>query len=270
MTIRRDLIDVDFDAAPEECGLIAEPDEQIFGSVPGDYETDYASEMVPRSRWPEMIEKREYGLRRLIRWTYNQGSEGSCVGNGFCLSWELKARLEHGIRFDVRPSPISVYDRIGRSSRSGAMLSDGAKAIQEGILPLATEENTKRFGAEFVRPATGFTGMRTYRDGKWLEVGRQFCVDKIVTVRGTDAICSALFNDHPVVVGYNNHCICEVDVVRDGRDYFSAYLNSWGQWGDEVIPGEPLKGIGYTSERTMSGLTGYVILGTIVPDFVSV
>ena len=45
------------------------------------------------------------------------------------------------------------------------------RAVIEGILPLDTPENIAKYGEEFCRPATGFTGMRSYRDGEWLKVG---------------------------------------------------------------------------------------------------
>lgn len=258
-------------ARGKTCGLIPQTAEEMFAAFPcGDYETDMASEMIPRSQWPDWIAKRKLGMRRLIRWTRNQKSEGSCVGQGFTTAVQLRLALEYGLEHEVNLSAMSVYDRIGRSSRSGAMLSDGAKAVQDGILPLDTPANIARFGAEFCKPATGFRGDSYYRDGRWLQVGKNFCADRLLIVRGMDAFCSAIFRDHFPVVGRSAHCVCHVDVVKSGNDYFGAYHNSWGDdWGDPVTPDSPLRGIGYDSERILDSLTCYVIVSVARPTWIA-
>jgi hypothetical protein len=160
----------------------------------------------------------------------------------------------------------SVYSRIGSSERSGAMLSDGSAAIQEGILPENTPQNIARWGAEFCALPDGFNPRR-YRTDEWLKVGELFRTSTIFTIRGFDEVASAILDDDATIcVGRSRHCVRYVDIVEDAGKFYAAYHNSWGNsWGDTVRPGSDLRGIGYDSERTADSLTAYVIIGTVQP-----
>lgn len=271
------FVDVDFAAAAAQMpdtesmlGCIPQTEDELMAAADDDGIASFlwwkhGVSLLPRSEWPGAIEKRRYGLRRLILRTYKQPIS-SCVANGFVGAYEDQAKLRWGHDHYWLMSRESVYSRIGSSSGSGAYLSDGAKAIAKGILPEDVPENIMRFGAAGCAPYDGFNPRR-YRSDDWLEVGELFQSDNVFTIHGMDEIASAVLDDDATVcVGRDRHCVRYVDVVQDRGNWYCAYHNSWGNnWGDRVLPGSELGGIGYDSERVVDRLTGYVILGTKQP-----
>jgi hypothetical protein len=146
----------------------------------------------------------------------------------------------------VHLSAISLYKRIGRSPNSGAMVSDGLDEMSEnGVLPLDDVANRARFGAH-VMPNTGF---RTpYPDG-WQSTAKKFLALEWTIVDRVEELISALFNQHPVVVGRSGHSICYLDPVYEDGALLVRYANSWGDWGEN--------GFGYDSLRLIKSSSSW-------------
>lgn len=220
-------LDVNFEREPQYVAGDTSP--VMFGSA----SVRYASfaEVVPQSRWQELAERLEAektGLDAMVTRIYNQGREGSCVANACSQAVEIKQCEQFGRARVVPLSAISLYKRIGRSPSSGASISNGLKESQNGILPLDTPENRERFGAH-VMPNTGWS--TPFPDG-WQATAGRFAAVEWTVVQSVEALVSALFCGHPVVVGRSGHSICYVRPVwREGR-LAVRYANSWGNWGD--------------------------------------
>lgn len=230
------FLDVDFPNCPEYVfgDLGCQALDKTFATF-----ADTSVPAVPESQWPELaetLEEQDNGLDSLVTRIYNQGNEGSCVANACSQALEIVQALQLGKQNVVHLAAISLYQRIGRSPSSGAMISDGLSEMKSrGILPLDNNENRARFG-EAVMNNTGFYS--PYPRG-WEATARKFRALEYFILRGVDELMSSLFANAPVVVGRAGHSICYCrPIYRNGR-LVVKYANSWGNWGDE--------GFGYDS-----------------------
>lgn len=231
------FLDVDFTTQPEY--VFGDLGAALFGSPLQDYAT--AEEVMTDAEIDAEIERIDQdggGLDRLVTRIFNQGREGSCVANACAQANQVIQAKQFGRDKVTQLSAISLYDLIGRSASSGAMVSDGLEEMQNvGLLPLDTPENRAKFG-EHVMPATGFKKHR--RAPGWQDVAKQFAGVEALIVRSVNALFTALCNGHPVVVGREGHSIMYARPMRRNSRRVVKYANSWGEWGDG--------GYGYDSE----------------------
>jgi len=257
------FVDLELDyEVPEDQGLgMIEQDPAVFcaGVHCDDYET-FSSEMIPRSQWKDLVGMNEKHLRSLVRYVHNQGREGACVGNGWVGAQEARSVYQFGEKFFVPLSPMSMYNRIGRSSSSGAYVPDAInEGMDEGVLPLDTPENRKKF--DVVYRETGFVGERRMNNEvpTWRETAKLFVVKKVLRINTLDAWVSATLSGKPITYGRNGHCIYSLFPKYHKGDLYFGYVNSWGQWGDQLNDAVG-KGLGWDSERLIRKCQGYAIV----------
>ncbi len=256
------FVDVDFQKDPNF--VFGDLGTCCMGSLADDYTK--VTDIIPRNTWEGICEKRiaegHKGLPSLVVEIKNQKSEGSCVGNAATQQLQIIQAIVMGKENVILLSAISLYDRIGRSANSGAMVSDALEEVRErGIVPLNTPENQAKF--KVTMPATGFS--RSMPSG-WEEVAAKFKGVEYYTINSTEALITALLNGHPVVVGRQGHSICYVGVVfKNGRMYV-LYVNSWGEWGQAAGDFEYGFGLDTESQIRQSSSWAYAIrTGTFDP-----
>lgn len=251
------FIDVDFPSEPQ----------YVAGYLPlraFDVEmlASYADEapVYPESEWQGLasaLDAAGGGCDSLVTRIYDQKQEGSCVANATSQSHEIVQCAQFGKDRVVHLSAMSLYKRIGSSPQSGAVVSDGLKEMSErGILPLDDEANKQRF--KHTMPNTGWS---TPFPSGWEETAKQFKAHEFLTVRKVEELVSALFNQHPVVVGRQGHSICYCrPAYKDGK-LVVKYANSWGSWGDQ--------GFGYDtlSQIRQSADWAFSVRSVTVPGF---
>ncbi len=222
-------IDVKFDEQPEYTFGCIEKTE-FFGSAP--YAEDVI-EILPENRLIEEYEKNKAvgaSAANMVTRIYNQGNEGSCVGNATAQAIEVLQAIQFGIDNVVPISAISVYKHIGSSPNSGATIEDACEAIQTiGALPLDTPENRAKFG-NIVMPHTGF---RTPFPEGYEKVAADFQAFEVFKIRNTAAMKNCLVRpDIVVIVGREGHSVLYVEPEIENRRTWNAdYVNSWGKWG---------------------------------------
>ncbi len=196
--------------------------------------------LIPENQWrteAETLAGMGGGLDRLVVNVFDQGSEGSCVGNATTQCHQVMQAAQFGKANVVKLSAISLYKRIGSSPNSGAMVDDALEEIQSrGIVPLDTPENRAKFG-NAVMPPRGFN---TPLPHNWQEVAKQFRSDERLIIQSESALFSCLFRGFPVVVGRAGHSILYLRPIWSGSKWLIKYVNSWrDDWGDH--------GFGYDS-----------------------
>jgi hypothetical protein len=252
------LIDVDFPSQPQfvfgDLGCSPFRESEAFRTCYADVAPVY-----PQSQWPELAEAaKDSSLSKLVTRIYNQGNEGSCVANACSQAHEIVQAIQFGPANVVHLSAMSLYQRIGRSPNSGAMVSDGLEEMAErGILPLDTPENRVKFG-DAVMPNTGW---RNPKPANWEATAKNFRAVEWLIVDSVEELISALFNQHPVVVGRSGHSIVYCDPVYDGSSLLVRYCNSWGaSFGEQ--------GFGYDSLRLIrsSASWAFALRSVVVPE----
>ena len=201
---------------------------ELFGNIPN------FAEAVPElgdrdiEAYIERISHEKMGLEWLVKYVLNQGREGSCVGNGVIAGTQVIQAKEFGLD-DVTPlSAISLYQLIGRSANSGAMVDDGLETMQKvGAIPLDTPENREKYG-NIVMPPTGF---RSSRPEGWEKVAKWFRIGEFYVVKTVNSLMTALIYGFPVIVGREGHCICYLTPLLVNGKWAVLYVNSWGEWG---------------------------------------
>jgi hypothetical protein len=254
-TINPAFIDADFPVFPQYVPGDIQPDD--MAEVCRDmavYEENFAD--IPRNEWEDQIKATEAanaGLENVIVEVKNQSSEGSCVGNATTQGCQIVDAKQSGKDDAVRLSAISLYQKIGRSPSSGAMVSDALKVMRDyGALPLDTPANRAKYG-DAVMPATGFYSKRPANAA---EVAKKFRIDEFYVIRTYEGIISAGLRGDPVIVGRSGHSICYVrPTIKDGKIYY-MYVNSWGAgWG---MPAGGFKsGFGLDSAKLIQASAGW-------------
>lgn len=249
------FLDVDFTQCPEFVpGFNGYGDTGRFANYADEGEVYTETQLL------EIFAEQKPGecLDDLVTRIMDQKQEGSCVANATAQALQVLMALYFGMDRVIQLSAMSLYQLIGRSPSSGAVVMDALDAIQEtGVLPLDTEENKKRF--KHTMPHTGFYTKRP--DG---------CEETAAMFKGVEALrinnylegFSALAKREPVVVGRKGHSICYLRGLNDNGSLASRYANSWTpNWGD--------KGFGVDSKGTAkSAFNGAFALRTVtVPTF---
>ncbi len=243
MSLINNFVDVDFTLHPKYvAGYIAKA-RHLYGLARGRFEDSF--DVIPQSQWQGLCEELKAskgGNSRLVTRIYNQGNEGSCVGNAGCQGLEVLQARAVGKRRVIPISAMSLYKQIGSSPNSGASVEDGVDRLGDtGVLPLDTPENRKLF--KHVMSATGFS--QRWPDG-WKETAKLFAGLEGFACRSVAEMVSALFRGMVVWVGRAGHSILYCDPVWDSQ-LFIDYANSWGQWG--FAKGSQPYGFGRDSAR---------------------
>jgi hypothetical protein len=245
-------IDLDLDTPPPGLGkglieMTADQESQLMRSMPT-FEAARPGMMVPRSEWKDRSQRLLKQYRDDVTLIYDQGSNGSCVGFASAQMLEVMLRRRYGKRHWVSLSGMSSYKRIGRSSGSGAMVSDGMDTVIEGILPADSPENKAKY-----KHTHNFRDFSVPLPSGWMETAQLFRGENFVVARGIDEIASALINGYCGIVGRNGHCVPFVFLDFSGEKPVCAYANSWRPtWGDE--------GFGYDSESLTRNMTCWILL----------
>ncbi len=167
------------------------------------------------------------GNARLITRIFDQGNEGSCVGNAFTQGHQVcQARLGGKHRV-IQMSAMSLYKQIGSSPNSGANIGDAMERLEDtGILPLDTAENKQRF--KHTMSHRGFR--QSWPDG-WKETAKLFGNCEMFVAESFQEAATAIARGRCVGVGRAGHSILYVDLIYDDGWAFD-YANSWTEdWG---------------------------------------
>ena len=220
---------VDYDFQTDPAFVFGDLGNPLFGSPFESYEDRYGT--LSDSEIQAEIERTEaegLGQENVITRVYNQKNEGSCVANAYGAGHELCQAIQVGTENVIPLSAISLYDRIGRSAQSGAMVSDGwDELVRGGIGPLDTPKNRERFGNR-VKSNTGF---RTAYPTGYKELMLEFVGVEATIIRSLQGLKSAGVTPGGIIVGREGHSILYVRIrTKSGRFVF-MYVNSWDRWG---------------------------------------
>jgi len=256
MTPDPQFIDHDL-APPENCATgLLEQDLEAFASGVQCSDIEDLS-LIARSKWGDVAATAEPYLRGAINVVMNQGREGSCVAFATVGAMQVVDALERGRKW-TRLSPMSLYERIGRTAQSGAYIVDGInEASAQGVLPAEG-------GYPITYPMTGFNPRRL-RQLDWKPVAKQFRVDRILRINTVDGWFTALASGWPIVYGRRGHAIFSVLPKKHRGDWLFGYVNSWGAWGDPIND-DLAAGMGWDTERTIRDCVGYAICSVVRRD----
>lgn len=269
MQLDNRFIDYDFQAAPamyHRGSIIPANAAELCASMPA-YEDAVAP--IPSSQWKEIVEHIEAtktGAEWLISRVFNQAQEGSCVGNAATQMMEMLQAKQFGKENVTLLAAISLYQLIGRSPSSGAMVSDALDELRRiGVVPLDTPANRERFG-DIVMPHTGFY---TKRPQGCEAVAANFKADEFYVIRTYEGLITAGLVGDGAVVGRSGHSIKYVRPTFQGSKLLYTYVNSWREsWG---FPMAGFKGgFGADSDRSIRSSAGwaFAVRSTITPSWI--
>jgi hypothetical protein len=250
MDINSQFLDYDFSKDPRFVfGFQEEP--KLFASSLSLYED--AVPVLSESQLRESAEREEAeqsGADQLVSRIYDQGQEGSCVANACSQGNEMCQAEQFGIENVTRIAAMGLYQLIGRSAGSGAMISDGMKYGKSfGFAPLDNPENRARFGDKVMQN----TGFRQRRPAGIETVAAELAYEECYAVQSVEGILTALANHDPVIVGRQGHSICYVRHIWINGAWRVKYANSWHEsWGE--------KGFGYDSIRQIQMSAGWAFV----------
>ena len=168
------------------------------------------------------------GNANLITRIFDQGNEGSCVGNAFTQGHQVcQARLAGKHRV-IQMSAMSLYKQIGSSPNSGANIGDAMERLQDtGLLPLDTEENIKRF-----KHTMSHRNFRQPWPSGWKETAALFSNLECFVAQSAQEALTAIARGRCVGVGRAGHSILYMDYVWEDGGWLFEYVNSWTEdWG---------------------------------------
>lgn len=262
-------LDVEFDAQEGfYTGSIIPPNaEEICASMPAYEDVVPPLSMKEIKEACDAMDANKTGNEWYVTRIFNQTNEGSCVGNAGTQKMEVKQAKQYGIENVVPLSAISVYQLIGRSPGSGAMVSDCLTALKNpGVIPLDTQANRERFG-NVVMPHTGFY---TKRPAGWEAVAANFQADETYVVRTVEGLLTAGVLGDGAVVGRSGHSIWYArPTFKSINDYYYTYTQSWGKWGFGA--GRFNYGFGADSKRMIQSSAGwaFVVRTTVTPTWIA-
>lgn len=190
----------------------------------------------------------------------------NCVGNAATQAQQIVQAKQFGKDKVTQLSASSLYQLIGRSPGSGAMVSDAYDELQKvGVVPLDNAENRARFG-DVVMPHTGFY---TKRPKGCEAVAANFRIDEGFVVRTYEGLLTAGVKGDPAVVGRAGHSITHLrPTKKDGRRY-QLYVNSWSEnWGFGLAGFKGGFGLDSESYARSSAGWAFVIRSVPVPNWI--
>jgi hypothetical protein len=269
MQLDNRFIDYDFQAAPKQYyrgSIIPDNAKELCASMPS-YEDVVPP--IPSSQWKEIvaeIEAQKAGIEWLISRIFNQAQEGSCVGNATVQKMETLQAKQFGKDRVTLLSAISLYQLIGRSPGSGAVVSDALDEVRRvGVVPLDTPANRERFG-DAVMPHTGFY---TKRPAGAADAAANFKADEFYVIRTYEGLVTAGLVGDGAVVGRAGHSIYYLRPTYESSKLLYPYVNSWKEsWG---FPMAGFKGgFGADSERYVrqSSQWAFTVRSTVTPSWI--
>jgi hypothetical protein len=269
MQLNNKYIDYDFRTAPQRYyrgSIMPRNAVELCAELPA-YEDVVPP--IPSNRWKEIVEHIEAtksGIEWLISRIFNQAQEGSCVGNAITQMMEMLQAKQFGKGLVTLLSAISMYQLIGRSPSSGAVVSHGLDKLREvGIVPLDTPENRQRFGGA-VMPHTGFY---TKRPAGAAEVAANFKADEFYVIRTYEGLVTAGLVGDGAVVGRAGHSIKYLRPTFQGAKLLYTYVNSWREsWGFAMAGFKG--GFGADSEKLIrqSARWAFAVRSTVTPSWI--
>lgn len=225
-----------------------------------------SEEMMTDSQCREAAEQQEVegSLEWLIKRIFDQGQEGSCVGNAGTQGNMVIQAIQFGLENVIDMSAISLYQLIGRSAQSGAMVSAALDAMRDtGIIPLDTPENRARFG-NIVMPHRGF---KTRRPQGWQEIAKQFLTPEWDIIRTFQGLKTAAAKRKPIIVGREGHSILYIG-LRWANRFLFPYVNSWREsWGMAMANFTGGFGIDSESQAKKSAVWAFTPRVGTIPDY---
>lgn len=202
-------------------------------------------ETIPQSEWPVYIEGKggedQLHIEPYVRFTYNQGSVGSCGAEGGtgAMSAERVARgLPH-----VLFNPYFVYYTTSGGRDQGSTLSETVAFLRDrGCASAAVWPRSQ--------------GWRRQPSEEAYDDAKQYQQTKVVRVTSWDEYGTMLLHTHALYSGYSGHAWFGTRLIAPNR---LRYKNSWGNnWGEN--------GYGTLSaNRIMWGYGVYVFLAVCEP-----
>ncbi len=184
-----------------------------------------AIEVIPRDKWAGLIGKVD--LRPQVKVVLDQDNVGSCATEataGAAMIVRSVAGQPH-----VLLNPWSIY-RVtsGGSDRGSNIDSNLVFARDTGILP---EEYWPRSKGWRATPPSG-----------WEQVATKYRIAEFFDCANSAEIGTALLLGFPVVFGWQGHSCVLTSLLSTT---VAAYLNSWGNWGDQGFGKIKLNSINY-------------------------
>lgn len=262
MNIDSRFVDCDFRAFPQYVPGDLGRDDSLCASMRSyeDYEKPLTeAELRDAATY---IDAQNAGIEWLVTRVFNQGNEGSCVGNMVTQMHQVQQAARFGKDKVKQLSAVSIYKQIGRSAQSGAMVSDAMDAVCEtGIVPLDTPENRAEFG-DCVMPHRGFS---TPYPRDWKQTAKRFTMREPLVIRTREGLLSAGVRGRPVGVGRDGHSILYLRPIFANRKWVYLYVNSWLNWGQALAGFD--HGFGTDSERTFLKSAGWAFTCGDVTDY---
>lgn len=257
-TINDAFVDYDLTIVPEgqTSGWIEQPNDELCAGVEtDDFERILSSAMIQKSDWHLWADKMWPLLTASVQTIHSQGREGSCVANALAQGVECAMYLQFGPEWWRELSPMSLYERIGRSPNSGAYIPNGVtEVIERGILPVDNDLNREKY--DLVYPPRGFNPRRL-NALDWKPTAKLFRA-RFLRINSPVAWFSALMRGKPIIYGRSGHAICSIAAAQNRGKWFFAYVNSWGKWGDKCNDRFDY-GIGWDSIDVIDRCVGYAV-----------
>lgn len=252
------FLDVDFEKEAQKHGFMLGCAPTPFSELLCGDSYEATEELLSDNEIDEAFERQEAqqdGAAWLVKMIFDQGQEGSCVGNAYTQGHMMRQAFQFGIDNVIDLSAMSLYKQIGRSAQSGATISGGREAFTStGILPLDTPANRQRFGDRVMSPR-GFS--QGYPAG-WKDTAKLFVGLGVKVISSMQGMWDALAKRRPVVVGRRGHSIVYAGGVRRSGKRFAPYPNSWRDtWGQAyaLMKG----GFGFDSETLIRESASYAV-----------
>ncbi len=172
-----------------------------------------AIDVIPRDKWAGLIGK--VNLRPQVKVVLDQDGVGSCATEA-TVGAAMIARAAAG-QPHVLLNPWSIY-RVTSGGRDGGSNIDSnlAFARDTGILPEAYWPRSKGWRA-------------TPPDG-WEQVAAKNKIKEFYDLRNEEELGTASLLGFSIVFGWQGHSCVITSLLSPTM---AAYLNSWGDWGDQ-------------------------------------
>ena len=274
--IAPEFIDVEFEEiAPDDsrfAGYIAESaGEETFGISWPSWLPKF-----PESEWHAQKDRQKAALgtdrpgRLYLDPENDQSPESSCVFNaGECL-YRYQWNKAVGKKFALKWSPMWGYQFNCSGRHSGSYTMDCLRWTSEiGLCPESSSNRSdtpalqlKHDRAKALCPHTyhqntPYEGKKRYEEAK--ATAKWFRGRTWITLNGDIEFASALLHQLPICNGRSGHSIAHCDLVWDGRNWLSEYLDSYdSDRGDN--------GRLYDSRRMWSTSGAWALYDIYLPD----
>lgn len=275
--INPDWVDIDFAETqpdnPDFAGCL-----DPFGSEPEPFGVSWPSgvPVLKSNEWAAYKQKQKDELGtdrpgRLYLEPHNdQSPESSCVLNATEVAFRFSRNKAIGKMWEMKISPMWMYQYICSGRHSGSYTMDAMRFITEtGGCPESSSAKSQNPSLTLChRRATSlcpytyhqntpYEGKRKYEIAK--NTAKYFRVTQWITLQGDDQFATALLYGWPIVNGRSGHSICHCDLIQDGRNWYSEYLDSYdSDRGDN--------GRLYDTQRMWTTSGAWAAASVVIPD----